>query len=288
MINIKHKIKAPSKIVKKIFGSKSGKRHTILSNISEDVRHRLVDYLSHRRILHELRKKNYRDDEKKALEHCYESKTSALSNLKKDMIKSIKEQNPILLSRCPYCLVREPNTWDHYMPISKYPEYSVYSPNLIWVCGICNNTKSDRFVEGEKEVIHTYFDKLPDEALLKCDIVVDHSNVPIMTFHVPNPHNINVIDSLRKHFVALSLADLYIRESTPYISVLLKEIALRYPNGLTDKQFKKELGYKYDSISEGFGNNHWQIAVLKGMIRCVELIRVIDALRVTHNTKRQV
>lgn len=279
MINLNHKILAPSKVALRIFKSKSGDNRTILSNISIIVGRRMIDYLSHKRTLHILNRRTYTDKQKGALEHCYDSKTNALVDLKTDMINCINKQNPILLSRCPYCLVREPGTWDHYMPKSKFPEFSVYSPNLIWVCEKCNNMKSNRLVENEKEVIHTYFDKLPDECLLKCDIVVGDPGIPITKFHIPNLDNTSIVDALHKHFVALDLAELYMKESTSYISTLLQEIANRYPGGLSSVTFKEELRIKYCSIPKTWGHNHWQAAVLKGMSECDELIGVIDTLR---------
>ena len=42
------------------------------------------------------------------------------------------------VAKCPYCLLNTPNTLDHYFDKSDYPDYSVYTPNLVPCCSIFN------------------------------------------------------------------------------------------------------------------------------------------------------
>jgi 5-methylcytosine-specific restriction endonuclease McrA len=46
---------------------------------------------------------------------------------------------------CMYCSCNEPSEIDHYRPISLNPERALLYSNYVWVCGVCNRAKGDRF-----------------------------------------------------------------------------------------------------------------------------------------------
>ena len=278
MINIKPEWKTSIDDAFNIFNSKNLPDRNILDALAEHLEYCMMCYVIRRKKLHLLEKKTYETVEKEALERCYDSNTQALSSLKKSIINNIKVRNSYLLQKCPYCLVRQPGTWDHYMPKSKYPEFSVFSANLIWVCDKCNNKKSNGLVEGVKETIQTYFDILPNEDLLKCEIRVVHDNIPVTEFYILNPNNSDIINSLINHFNAFELAGLYKSESSSYISVLLQEMANNYLNGISEEIFIDEMRKKYKLIPLLWGNYNWEAAVLKGMSECSDLVDVINRL----------
>jgi 5-methylcytosine-specific restriction endonuclease McrA len=266
-----------------VFKSKSGARKTVLQNAVNSVKTRKALYLSNRSCLHNLRRTTYSGVQSAALEHCYDSSTNALAEIKVSLIKNIKTQNEYLLSKCPYCLVREPSTWDHYLPKAKYPEYSVFSPNLIRVCDVCNRKKSDGLVQNTKEAIHTYFDKLPNTELLVCDVTLDNANIPIMNFNVPNPTNNTQITLVQNHFNAFDLAETYIDYAKDYLSVLLQEFANKFPTGITAQIYKQELIFIHNQIPMNRGYNYWQAALLKGLARNLNLVSVINNLQCVHS-----
>lgn len=278
MINIEFDWKTSIEDAFHVFNSKNLADRTILRSQSEHLKVYMLNYIILREKLYVLERNTHRTIEKEALERCYDSKTIALSSLKKSIIENIKIKNNYLLQKCPYCLVRQPGAWDHYMPKSKYPEFSVFSANLIWVCDKCNNKKSDGLVEGIKETIQTYFDILPDEDLLKCNIKVLRDNIPIVRFYIPNPRNLDIINSLINHFNAFELEDLYQTESSTYISILLQEMANNYIGGISERMFINEIRKKYKLIPLQWGNNNWEAAVLKGMSECSDLVGVINSL----------
>ncbi|WP_207064001.1 HNH endonuclease [Motiliproteus sp. SC1-56] len=277
MINQKHDVAAPSKRVHKVFKSKSQPRKRILESLIDRVNNRIVAFVTRRKFLHEIGRELFSNPEKDALEHCYDGETSELNRIKHDLIKSLENQDKIYLSKCPYCLMREPETWDHYLPKSKFPEFSVYSPNLIWVCNKCNQKKSDGLVENVKEVIHTYFDKLPEDCRLVCRINIDEDHIPNADFYINNYDSSDCAELLERHFLAFELRDLYIKESGSYISSIIKEFSLRYPGGISALQLEDELMAKYQSIPASWGKNHWQAAVLKGLNECEGLADLINS-----------
>lgn len=90
-------------------------------------------------------------DTEAALQSCYTGGTKALSALKDDILTTLNIQSPVNLQRCPYCLLNDPRTWDHYLPKESYPEYSVYHANLLYVCFGCNHRGA---CQGSCRVIH--------------------------------------------------------------------------------------------------------------------------------------
>ncbi|MFB0593098.1 hypothetical protein ACETWN_04820 [Aeromonas hydrophila] len=278
MINIKPKWKTSIEDVFTIINSKNISDRQLLNSISGELTYRMMQYVIYRKNLHWLHRSSYSKQESDALELCYDSNTDALSSLKKSIIENISSQNDYLLQKCPYCLVRNPDTWDHYMPKSKYPEFSVFSGNLLRVCGTCNIKKSNGLVEGKKETIHTYFDILPNEELLKCEIKVSRSGVPIINFFIQNPKKLDIVNSVINHFNAFELNDLYKSESSSFISVRLQELANNYTNGISKETFIDEIRNRYNAIPLHWGYNNWEAAVLKGMSNCVELVDIINGL----------
>lgn len=278
MINLKFNFSASSKAVFSVFKSKSGQRRVVLKNLKPKITSRSVLYIKRRKILEGLSKETYNEEESEALEHCYDSSTIALATIKENLIKNIKLQNDFLLTVCPYCLIREPNTWDHYLPKAKFPEYSVFAPNLIWVCGVCNTRKSDDFVEVEKKVVHTYFDSLPQAESLSCKIVIDRNDVPIVTFTIENPENSVKVDLLARHFEVFGLAKSYIKCASDYLSAFLQEFSNRNPDGVTEAQFTEELRFRYNQIPLKKGINYWEAALVKAMAQNKDLVRLINQI----------
>lgn len=54
--------------------------------------------------------------------------------------------------RCMYCSGSECAQVEHYRPKSTHPELAFAWENLLWSCGICNQTKNDRFDEQVRPI----------------------------------------------------------------------------------------------------------------------------------------
>ena len=75
-------------------------------------------------------------------------------------IKAIREWS---LSTCPMCGAAGVGTVDHYLPRETYPEFSVFTPNLIPACNLCNSKAKKTTVKGataSERFLHPYFNKL--------------------------------------------------------------------------------------------------------------------------------
>jgi 5-methylcytosine-specific restriction endonuclease McrA len=55
--------------------------------------------------------------------------------------------------RCMLCSGNEPSQVEHFRPKAIFPELALTWENLLWVCGICNSAKGDRFPTGPDQTI---------------------------------------------------------------------------------------------------------------------------------------
>ena len=62
--------------------------------------------------------------------------------------------------KCPYCMLSEPGTFDHYIGKGEFPEFSILSKNLVPCCSKCNSKKGEKFLSenGKRIFISFYFD----------------------------------------------------------------------------------------------------------------------------------
>jgi 5-methylcytosine-specific restriction endonuclease McrA len=90
---------------------------------------------------------------------------------------------------CPYCGSPAVTDLDHYLPRSKYRDFSIYGANLIPSCHPCNNVKRAFAPEDEAELslVHPYFDKFPEEPLLEVEATIAENGGLVSTLLVPNP-----------------------------------------------------------------------------------------------------
>ncbi|WAT31831.1 hypothetical protein [Pseudomonas sp. GXZC] len=65
------------------------------------------------------------------------------------------------LSSCPFCGGDGGRTIEHFLPQASYPEFSVYSLNLMPSCASCNSQRNSLNSHGaEIKLLHPFFDKV--------------------------------------------------------------------------------------------------------------------------------
>ncbi|NEN62568.1 hypothetical protein G3V82_23825, partial [Escherichia coli] len=64
-------------------------------------------------------------NERDALNDAYTGETKALARMKKRITA-----NGIVQGRCPYCGINEGSDFDHYLPVTHYPQYATFAKNL--------------------------------------------------------------------------------------------------------------------------------------------------------------
>jgi len=97
----------------------------------------------------------------------------SLYDSKEELKEKIRDNSEVI---CPYCGIKEtPYHVDHILPRSKYPEFSMFSHNLVGVCSVCNSRyKGDTFVKnGERQFFNPYGDSFIDDIeFVKCELLV--------------------------------------------------------------------------------------------------------------------
>jgi hypothetical protein len=83
---------------------------------------------------------------------------------------------------CPMCGSANTGTVDHFLPRRDYPEFSIFTPNLVPACPACNMfTKRLRF-QGplpHEHLLHPHYDRLLDHPIW---LVTFHGNTNAVTF----------------------------------------------------------------------------------------------------------
>lgn len=238
-----------------------------------DVRSRFTDYESNKNNLENVSPSTHSNNsnEHKSLFGLYDSVSQDTENLKNE-IKKISE------IKCPYCGISEPSHLDHFLPRAKYPEFSIYAPNLIHVCSICNSTyKSDDVITptGERKFFNPYFDVFIETTqFLKCEIELNGSVYPSFKFYIEDLSAIMLYEYtvIKNHFEAMHL-------QTRYMEQILKEKFLRFKNRYVQKdisieQLKHNIEYELEGL-DCENINNWEKVFwesLKDSDDCLNLI----------------
>lgn len=151
-----------------------------------------------------------------ALNLCYSSATVTFQYVRG---KIFEVQPPQLKAFCPYCLLNSPDTLDHYIGQSEFPEYSVLSKNLIPCCYDCNRKKGELWRKDKlRRIIHFYNDSFFTHQFLRAKLKYSRgSSVPTIVFFLKKPAGMNDSDFriAKLHFKDLSLLARYeIRANT--------------------------------------------------------------------------
>lgn len=125
-----------------------------------------------------LNLKKYLDNPKEV--EAREKSLIGLYSAKKDKkpyedIKRIRSEHKLLV--CPSCgQVTIPNTVDHYLPKSHFPELAIVLVNLTPMCSQCQDEKGNEYLNefGQKKFIHPYYDDV---------------NIPLFSFKFHPPYN---------------------------------------------------------------------------------------------------
>lgn len=213
------KIDYPQKEEKEYFnlisGNRRGQAKIILENNKNLIFGAYRDYLSKGDRLHQISPLQITEELRGALHLCYENNI--------DLRKETQRTNSgILKSCCPFCMRDSISCVDHYFPKSHYPEFSIFSPNLLPICWSCNHKKGDKCIEnGSRSFIHFYFDKFLGKTFLKCKIDFDRLEIQFSLDNGDiNASNFKIIEN---HFEKLSLFSSYVVACSTDLAYIIKE-----------------------------------------------------------------
>ncbi|QQR42402.1 hypothetical protein JKA73_25245 [Myxococcus xanthus] len=261
--------KDPISFYDAIANAKHDPRKTRLKTLQPQIISRYADYKNNLTCLGKITQATYSIEEFQDLQHCYDSSTVPLNELKSH-IRSI--QSPISRAICPHCGINNPRTFDHHLPESIFPDFSVLSWNLIPMCDECNNTKLDKTSEAniETPVLNLYFDTLPDsERWLYAQINIS-AGLPEATFTLQQTPTIDpsIFNRIKHHYTTLNLFNRYADRSVEVFS----EAASKASSGLTPQEFKTAITTCARSYEKRHGLNYWKVATLDAMANSTDYI----------------
>jgi len=156
----------------------------------------------------------------------YDRERTAIVEIKRSVRHGLDK---VTSNRCQYCgFPGAKDTLDHFLQKARFPELSLFAPNLIPCCWPCNNERGSRSAftpNGTRQLLHFYdddVDSMPD--VLSADVKVTGKGVPIAEYSVaPSPHPL--VEIYRNHFDVLGLASRYQDEASHQLDVIQADVS---------------------------------------------------------------
>lgn len=240
-----------------IVDSKESPSLELLQGLKAQVEEKYELYLEDFDNIHTINDNSFDEDNSKELENCYNNPTNALENLKLRLTEAQTDEFKVI---CPYCLMINHSTFDHYIPKKNHPAFSVLPKNLIPCCDKCNKKKHQYWLaeDGERGIIHFYNDNVNNEKFLYCDLT-SKNTILKLNFRLSFRNNIDpsLRGRIENHFDRLKLINRYNKNPLP-----ISDISTDIKSNLsifdaTELQIANLLRRKAAEFYMRYGNNYW-------------------------------
>lgn len=211
------------------------------------------------------------DVEKELLRAAYKE-GKKIEEIKKKIKKSMPD---VIKEKCPYCMLSEPDTFDHYLDKGNFPEYSVFSRNLVPCCSRCNRLKGSKFhtINRERMFISFYFDELPKNSFLKVRIDIENNIPYLRQLTIEFEDNAEINNIIETHFEELRLRDRYILPISTRLGCIWEELS--YFEEYSVERLKDIIKIKMKALEKKYGNHYWETCLYKGILANDDLIRLM-------------
>ena len=167
---------------------------------------------------------------------------------------------------CPLCAHRDESTLDHYLPKGKNPSLAVTPINLIAACQECNKIKHEHHpVLSNEQLIHPYFDKLPDEIWLIASIETTSPPAVVFTVDSSNIMDKDLTARLHSQFKKLELASLYTSNAGKTLSGISEKLVSAWTRGGSN-----EVEFLLNEDPRSWGKhaiNSWQASMYRALAK---------------------
>jgi hypothetical protein len=208
------------------------------------------------------------------LRHCY--KTTVARDALLERIRKLQPSRMRWI--CQYCCgVGHSSTWDHYLGQAQFPEFSVFTPNLIPACAECNTLKGEQWISyGKRVCVNFYYDHFdPNQRLIEARINIGDDGDPEATFFMTRRR------ASRNHFGRLfarhwRMLDLErrLREAAESkmdaIGVDIRTWAAAGRSSVED--LREEMAFKADELAQTYGANYVDTVLYRAAAASRELI----------------
>jgi len=209
----------------------------------------------------------------KSLVSCYSSGGVKIAAIKKAITDL---QDEFSNEKCMYCQIKDPDSFDHYLPKDSYPEFSALALNLVPCCITCNMKKDEYWKEsGEIGIINFYLNALPNAQFLFVGI---NSNpldeTPIISFEIKNVTHIDpdLFKIIQKHYKRLKLIDRYNECGRKEISECRRTLKSYGRNSSIEDNMVNIMDYA-TQLKNDFGENYWKSIFYDGISREKDIIK---------------
>ncbi|MHB8177563.1 MAG: HNH endonuclease [Vulcanimicrobiaceae bacterium] len=198
-------------------------------------------------------------DSLKSLKRLYDCSLQEVSEFK----RSVRQDYGY---GCPYCgeYCSTPDI-DHYLPISVYGEFSLFSWNLVPSCTTCNRIFSARVADGA-DYIYPFGDSILRTPLLEVTFRWKRDD-PVILLTVVDELPADLHDRVKRHVLMLNLLERFTRFGASQI-VMLRRVGLQTTAGELRNQLMNE-AFSYAATA---GPNCWFPLLYNGIARDQQLV----------------
>jgi len=198
--------------------------------------------------------------QKEALLHAFDVETVPLKVLRSQLLDEFIDG-----AKCPFCGMGETSTLDHYLPKEDYPQFSIFSQNLVPACAACNTLKRNRILDEQAQVrlfLHPYFDNIPTREFLRVDVGLSAEGLQL-SFRMTRPPSLpqHAFRRLESHFKLLKLGNRYRRRALIKLGDQYRPLKRAYGPEEDASRVAARLSEEAEDLQNEWGTNYW-LAVL--------------------------
>lgn len=177
-------------------------------------------------------------------------------------------ENGRINNTCQNCTISEINSFDHFLPQSDYPEFSVNPKNLFPSCSICNGHKSTNWIlNGRSLFLNLYLDPLPKMEYLFVHFSIKNETI-LTNFFLRQPFDMDndLFELIQSHYERLDLCNRFSLNIDSILTRLINEIVINVETiGL--EKFQSIVLKRNKSNRDHMGYNHWHLVLEDTAIR---------------------
>lgn len=233
-----------------------------MQSMAEYIFSRYDYYLTHRNNLNAIvSEKKIVKDKEDILRDSYKNSTDF-----KRVRKTIMDNLPIgMQGKCPFCMISEPNTLEHYFPKALFPEYIIFTPNLVPCCSQCNTLKGEEILkDGYRTTLHYYFDQIPTEKFIFASIAMD-AGIPVVSFDIKTDGFGEIGLIILNQFKTLELINRYRKQCNDELSNLHSEMLESYKGNNSVEACINFLTIRINSLQKKYGKNYWKACLYEAL-----------------------
>jgi len=224
-----------------------------------------------KRRLEDIENFSFKESEKDDLLKLYSYKSIIIQRLKVHVTTTATNR---IINTCPNCTISEINSFDHYLPKEKYPEFVVNPKNLFPSCTKCNSHKKDNWLKDSKRLfLNLYLDSLPIEQYLFVDLTIS-GDVVTAVFSLKNNGAIDMgaFELIHSHYSRLHLLERFSDNTNEVITSLENTINAF----LSELSLEKIIPTIIDKINRdklAFGHNYWKSILEFELVNNLEYLK---------------